>query len=72
MTPERWRQVEALYHRAAARPLGARAAWLAEACGGDADLRREVESLLTQDASKAVTVDRKAGNACGCDELGVD
>src|SRR5258706_11408129 len=62
MTPEQWRQVETLYHAAAARPLGERAAWLAEACV-DADLRREVESLLAQDASKAATLDQPVWEA---------
>jgi len=52
MTPEWWRQVEALYHAAAARPLGNRTAWLAPA-SLYAALRREVESLLDQHASKA-------------------
>jgi serine/threonine-protein kinase len=38
MTPERWQQIEARYH----------AAFLTAACGADDDLRREVESLLSQ------------------------
>src|SRR5262245_60881624 len=48
---ERWDTVERLYHEALARPLDTRAAFLAEACGGDDRLRREVESLLAQDTS---------------------
>jgi serine/threonine protein kinase len=47
MTPERWQQVEALYHAAYARPSNERAAFLAHACPDDAALRREVESLLS-------------------------
>ena len=62
MTPEQWRQVEALYHAAAARPLGERTAWLAEACA-DADLRGEVEWLLAQQASKAGALDQAAWEA---------
>ena len=46
MTPERWQQVERLYHAARDEAPEARAAFLAEACGGDAALRRDVESLL--------------------------
>jgi serine/threonine protein kinase len=46
MTPERWREIERLYHLALERDAGARAAFLTDACGGDAALRREVESLL--------------------------
>jgi Tol biopolymer transport system component len=43
---ERWQQVEQLYHSALERGAEGRAAFLAEACGGDEGLRREVESLL--------------------------
>jgi Tol biopolymer transport system component len=48
MTPERWRRVEELYHAAYARPIGERAAFLAEACREDDALRRHVESLLNE------------------------
>jgi serine/threonine-protein kinase len=41
MTPERWQQVEALYHAALARAAGQRAAFLSDACGGDEALRAE-------------------------------
>jgi serine/threonine-protein kinase len=44
--PDRWRQVEDLYHRAIERENSERSAFLAEACAGDEALRREVESLL--------------------------
>ncbi|HEY9231040.1 MAG TPA: serine/threonine-protein kinase, partial [Blastocatellia bacterium] len=46
MTPERWRQAKALLEEALAHDPAARAAWLAEACKGDAPLRQEVESLI--------------------------
>jgi eukaryotic-like serine/threonine-protein kinase len=46
MDPERWRQVERLYYEALERPERERAAFLEEACGGDAALRGEVEALL--------------------------
>jgi hypothetical protein len=52
MTPERWRQTEALYH--AARELGPEA--LAET---DPELRREVERLLGQDSGDQI-LDRSA------------
>jgi serine/threonine protein kinase/Flp pilus assembly protein TadD len=54
MNAERWRQVEALYHSAQKWRLGERSAFLAEACGGDEELRREVESLLAQDSSSGI------------------
>ncbi|MFL6333374.1 MAG: protein kinase domain-containing protein, partial [Pyrinomonadaceae bacterium] len=46
MTPERWQQIEEVFHAAAARPPAVRAAFLAQACAGDETLRREVECLL--------------------------
>ena len=47
--PERWQKVEEIYHAALERKEGQRATFLKEACGGDESLRREVESLLTQE-----------------------
>ena len=46
MTPERWQQIERLYHAALERPVTERAAYLGEQCAGDDTLCREVESLL--------------------------
>jgi serine/threonine protein kinase len=51
MTPERWRQVEELYHAAAECDPEARAALLAHA---DPDLRREIESLFAQKSGEGV------------------
>jgi Tol biopolymer transport system component len=45
MSPERWKQVEALFHAAQAQPPRERALLLEQA---DPELRREVESLLNQ------------------------
>jgi serine/threonine protein kinase len=60
MTPTRWREIERVYHAALERPPADRDAFLAEACKTDPKLRREVESLLAQDASKTGTLDRPA------------
>jgi TolB-like protein len=49
MNPERWRQIEELYQTALDRDASERAAFLDEACAGDEELRREVESLLAAD-----------------------
>jgi serine/threonine protein kinase/Tol biopolymer transport system component len=46
MEPERWQEIERLYHLALEREASRRAEFLAQACGGDEALRREVESLL--------------------------
>jgi serine/threonine protein kinase len=51
MSPERWQQIEQLYHQALDRAPQQRAAFIAEASSGDGDLRAEVESLLARDAS---------------------
>src|SRR6516164_4292652 len=46
MEPERWQEIERLYHLALEREASRRAEFLAQACGGDEALRRVVESLL--------------------------
>jgi len=51
MRPDRWRQVEKLYHSALEREEPARDAFLREACGQDDTLRCEVRSLLDQTES---------------------
>jgi eukaryotic-like serine/threonine-protein kinase len=51
MEPERFRQVERLYHAALGREASQRSAFLEETCGGDTSLRREVESLLAHSAA---------------------
>jgi Tol biopolymer transport system component len=48
MNPERWRQVEELYHSALERPASLRRGFLAQACGGDRELQFKIESLLAQ------------------------
>jgi len=55
MTPERWQQIEALYHAARERGPGA----LAEAAP---ELRREVEALLAQETAQEGLLDRPAAN----------
>ncbi len=48
-TQELWGRIERLYHEALERAQPERAAFLAEACEGNEELRREVESLLSFD-----------------------
>jgi serine/threonine protein kinase len=47
----RWRRLDALYQEASARPAADRPAFLAEACGDDEAMRRNVESLLKESDS---------------------
>lgn len=49
MELERWHRIEELYHAASQLPEHKRSAFLEHACGGDALLRSEVQSLLSQD-----------------------
>ena len=51
MDPERWRRVEELCHASLQVAPEQRAGFLQDACGRDEQLRREVESLLTHEAS---------------------
>src|ERR1019366_6740595 len=59
MDSVRWRRVEEIYRAAAERKPEERAAFLAVACSGDEDLRREVETLLAQPSADGM-LDRPA------------
>jgi len=50
LTPERWEQIEKMFHRAAECAPELRSSLLDEACGDDAELRQEVEALLAGDS----------------------
>ena len=67
MDTERWEKVAQLYHQAEACEPARRSEFLAEACRGDKELRREVESLLEQDASQDGVLERVAGDALSWD-----
>jgi tetratricopeptide (TPR) repeat protein len=49
---DRWRQIDALVERALDCPAAERDAFLAQACEGDEELRREVASLLAHDGDE--------------------
>lgn len=51
MTPERWAQIEDLFHRTADSDPQNRTALLEECCGNDLELRQQVEALLVADQS---------------------
>lgn len=63
MKAERWAQIDRLMDEALERLPGERAAFLAQACAGDDELRREIESLLAAHA--------KAGTFLGAPALEV-
>src|SRR5690606_35258340 len=50
MSLDHWSRVKPLFEAALERPPEARAAFLSEACDGDAAVRAEVERLLVLDA----------------------
>ena len=58
MNPERWQRIEELFHEALNRAPEARAAFLTQACQGDVELRKEVESLLAQNSGSIENVTR--------------
>ena len=49
-SPDRWKQIEALFHESLELKTEARSAFLDERCGSDTELREEVEALLEQAA----------------------
>ena len=60
MTSDRWQRREDLFHSALERPPADRAAFLTEACGGDTELRADVEQLLQADEQASSFVGKAA------------
>jgi serine/threonine protein kinase/Flp pilus assembly protein TadD len=60
---EKWERIQSLFLEALDRSTGERARFLDTACAGDADLRREVESLLAHDKSAELIDDAIEGTA---------
>src|SRR6185295_19532387 len=60
VSSSRWQKVEQIFHDVLEREPGARAAFLNEVCNGDADLRREVESLVAAVDRKTEFLERPA------------
>ena len=60
VTPERWKQVEAVFEQALALPAGSRPAFVTQNCNGDEELCREVESLLASHAEVGDFIDRRS------------
>ena len=57
MTPERWAQIEELFHRAAESDPAIRREMLDYACSGDLELRKEIEALLACDGRAAASME---------------
>jgi eukaryotic-like serine/threonine-protein kinase len=62
LTPERWAQIEELFHRAVETDGKQRTAMLDEACSSDPELRREIEALLGCEAGARTHVQAVVGS----------
>src|ERR1700733_8400660 len=51
MTPQRFAQIEAVYHAVLEQEPGTQERYLAEVCRGDDELRRNVEALLAHEST---------------------
>ncbi|HEX6975337.1 MAG TPA: serine/threonine-protein kinase [Vicinamibacterales bacterium] len=60
MTPERWKQISELFHAATEREPGERLAFVKAAAGSDAELLREVLTLLESDAQTSTFLETPA------------
>ena len=60
MTPERWQQVKEIFNSAINYRREERDSFLSEACSGDANLRREVESLIASHEQSGSFIDEPA------------
>jgi serine/threonine protein kinase/Tol biopolymer transport system component len=68
MTNERWQLVKELFEAALERDRADQAAFLAQACAGDEEVRREVESLLAAHEGDAGFMNTPVGNLLVGDE----
>lgn len=55
MKPERWRQIDELFHAALERTPAERADFIQTACSDDDSLRHEIEALLAADAAESAS-----------------
>src|SRR3989442_15070359 len=53
-TPKRWQEIDRIFSATVEREPARHAAFLAEACGSDEQLRKEVESLLAHDMPESL------------------
>jgi Tol biopolymer transport system component len=60
MTPERWQQVKELFQSALKHAPSQRTAFLDQACAGDEELRKEVESLIASHEKTGSFIDAPA------------
>jgi len=71
---DRWQRVRDLFARASELPAGQWGAFLDASCGGDRELRRDIESLLASDAAAGDFLEPAPSTAGGAgpDQAGAD
>ena len=62
MTPDRWQQITSIFQAALDRPAGERAEFVSERCGGDEELRREVQDMLSSHEQASGFIEEPAMN----------
>ncbi|HZI87527.1 MAG TPA: protein kinase [Pyrinomonadaceae bacterium] len=62
MTPERWQQIDRLFHSALDHERAQRASFIAAACAGDQSMREEVESLLAAHEQAESFIEKSASD----------
>ena len=67
MTKDRWGQIQELYHATLEQPHSQRAEFLSIACRDDAELHREVESLLAHEGEADSLLESPVWNAGPCE-----
>ncbi|HBB97364.1 MAG TPA: hypothetical protein DC054_18450 [Blastocatellia bacterium] len=60
MKPERWQQLDRLFHSALEREPERRLAFLEDACAGDEELRRQIDALLSAHESAGSFIEKPA------------
>jgi serine/threonine protein kinase/Tol biopolymer transport system component len=63
MKPDRWQKVKEIFQAALDRSPADRSAFVSEACSGDEELRREVQSLMSSDGRSGTFLDSPAYEA---------
>src|SRR3989442_4941662 len=60
MNPERWQQLDKLFHLALERAPDDRASFLDEACVGDQQLKKEIEALIAANEQSGSFIEKPA------------
>src|SRR5215213_8044007 len=62
MTPDRWQQITSIFQAALDWPADERAEFVSERCGGDEELRREVQDMLSSHEQASGFIEEPAMN----------